>query len=502
MRYRPLVCRLVGSMMIDSFDTNLLPVTNSQSVTGCPFSIIVTDYCPLNYSLLFQCSDICDARRNVTCVPSDLHCLCVGYCNTDPEILINFGVTRTQQHFILWGLCINSVINEKTMTNNGEDILFPLAGGPTSYGTRGPASHLSTYTVGEDDGRLKEMAKEFGLARQRQPRLQIRERVPVPLSTLTGFVYERMLDPGFADVRMRQVYSMHSRREEDAEGERLMGRLPNWKEDGDEEEVDPHAHGMGGDLVSAILGIIKGMVGPAILYLPHGFSNAGWVVAIPILIMSTALFLCSSECLLDSWKLESSRASEASGLLETGSKRRRIILSYPELAYRALGSTGEAAVKIGIALMQSGVCLTYLIFVPQNLKSSTFILFGVDIPASYFMIVMLVFQIPMSWIRDIRKLTITNLVANILILYGLITCLGFALSNAIKSDAGRGPLAEMSYKLSHLEPYNSGWFLFIGTSVSCWSVCFIPYACLHLMLTVSRSRDDSRFYFSKVPSLC
>jgi proton-coupled amino acid transporter len=435
------------------------------------------------------------------CVPSAVH-LCVGYCITDPEVLIiNLGVTQFQQQFIFEASASTLLLTKKTMTNNGEDMLFPLAGGPTSYGTRGPASHLSTYTVGEDDGRLAEMAKEFGLARQRQPRLQIRERVPVPLSTLTGFVYERMLDPGFADVRMRQVYT-HSRQGEDAEGERLMGRLPNWKEDGDEEEVDPHAHGMGGDLVSAILGIIKGMVGPAILYLPHGFSNAGWVVAIPILIMSTAMFLCSSECLLDSWRLESSRASEASGLLETGSKRRRIILSYPELAYRALGSTGEAAVKIGIALMQSGVCLTYLIFVPQNLKSSTFILFGVDIPASYFMIVMLVFQIPMSWIRDIRKLTITNLVANILILYGLITCLGFALSNAIKSDAGRAPLAEMSYKLSHLEPYNSGWFLFIGTSVSCWSVCFIPNARLHLILTGSRSRDDSRFYFSKVPSLC
>ena len=112
------------------------------------------------------------------------------------------------------------------------------------------------------------------------------------------------------------------------------------------------------------------------------------------------------------------------------------------------------------------LCRTYLIFVPQNLSACVQILFGLDIPASYFLILMLLFQIPLSWIRDIRKLTITNLVANILILYGLITCLGFAISTAARSDVGRSPLEEIGYKITHLDRLNSGWFLFIGTSVS------------------------------------
>ena len=203
------------------------------------------------------------------------------------------------------------------------------------------------------------------------------------------------------------------------------------------------------------------------MYLPHGFANAGWAVAIPILILATILFLSSSACLLDSWKLESSRATKRNRLLakSTHRKPRRVVLSYPQLAFKALGVTGETFVKIGIALMQSGVCLTYLIFVPQNLKTVTRILFGYDVDASYFMIIMLAFQIPFSWIRDIRKLTITNLVANILILYGLATCLGFAFNNAIKSDEGRSPLEEIIHKLSTLDPFKDGWFLFIGTSV-------------------------------------
>lgn len=346
-----------------------------------------------------------------------------------------------------------------------EGHLLPLAQNYGAIASRNPAMQMQTYTAGEDSGRLAEMANEFGLARQRQARQNVRARVSQPLSSLNAFVYERMLDPAFADVRMRAVYTSRGQiGSEDEEGERLMDRLTHFRESQQLGEQDPHAHGVGGDLVSSVLGIIKGMVGPAILYLPHGFAKAGWVCAIPILFVATVLFLHSSACLLESWKLENSKAAKAANL--GGIMPQRTILSYPELAYRAFGSMGETTVKIGIAAMQSGVCLTYLIFVPQNLKASTLNLFGVDIPASYFLIAMLVFQIPLSWVRDIRKLTVTNLLANMLILYGLITCLGFALSYAVESEEGRGPLQEISYKIMALEPFNSGWFLFIGTSVS------------------------------------
>jgi hypothetical protein len=156
------------------------------------------------------------------------------------------------------------------MPKNEEAELLPLntSGGYGSH--QDSALHLKTYTAGEDGRRLAEMAKEFGLQHQRKPRNQVRARVNTPLWSLTGFYRQRMLDPGFADVRMRAVFSAHSQREIDEEGKKLMGRLPSWKEDETEEPIDPHANDLGGDMVSAVLGIIKGMVGPAILYLPHG----------------------------------------------------------------------------------------------------------------------------------------------------------------------------------------------------------------------------------------
>eukprot|EP00536_Pseudo-nitzschia_multiseries_P007391 jgi/Psemu1/319112/estExt_fgenesh1_pm.C_1740004 len=305
---------------------------------------------------------------------------------------------------------------------------------------------------------------------------------------------------------------------------------------------DPHAHGLGGDLKSAVVGIIKGMVGPAILYLPHGFAKAGWVIAIPMLFASTALYLASSASLLECWKVETtnrkrllqlkggsdgiesgqsevalemkelrknnSRISlgdtvndsdvaeafdneflEGALVSKNGRKNKNIVASpssqsvtttpsYPDLAKKAFGPNGQTVVKIGIAAMQSGVCLTYLIFVPQNMRSSCRALFGVNVSTSVFLSLMVLLQIPLSWIREIRHLTVTNALANALIMYGLTLCLAFAFKNAVvlppagedadgdMEDEQRGPLAEMFDKFFNLSAFNSeGWFLFIGTSV-------------------------------------
>ena len=231
--------------------------------------------------------------------------------------------------------------------------------------------HLKTYTAGEDAGRLAAMAKQFGLEKQREPRRQVRDPTKKRKSIIQTFprrVLHELLDPTFEDIRMRSIYTSHGELPpaDDDESFLVLERMPSWMSELAEEEeefideMDAHGGHIGGDLVSAVLGIIKGMVGPAILYLPHAFGNAGWLVALPTMMLTTCMFLYSSRCLLDSWNLESEKAisGERTSLL-AGSKPKkgRIMLSYPELAYRALGTQGETIVKLGIALMQSGVCL-------------------------------------------------------------------------------------------------------------------------------------------------
>mmetsp|Transcript_13478 Transcript_13478/g.14502 ORF Transcript_13478/g.14502 Transcript_13478/m.14502 type:complete len:387 (+) Transcript_13478:1043-2203(+) len=158
--------------------------------------------------------------------------------------------------------------------------------------------------------------------------------------------------------------------------------------------------------------------------------------------------------------------------------------------------------------VQSGVCLTYLIFVPQNMRSSCRALFKVDLPPSVFLLAMVLVQIPLSWIQDIRHLTVTNALANGLIMYGLITCLVFAFGNAIVptveqesdeaeggDDSNRGPFAEIIYKFLNLTPFNSsGWFLFIGTSV----LLFEGSITLLIPLQEAVATPQDRQHFSKM----
>lgn len=248
----------------------------------------------------------------------------------------------------------------------------------------------------------------------------------------------------------------------------------------DDAAEDPHAAGLGGDLLSAVLGMIKGMVGPAILYLPHGFATTGYALALPIMFIATSMYLYSSRCLLEAWKMESLKAEEDTVNLmippgggpgptaasHKNRRPRRVVLSYPELANRALGPTGETVVKTGIALMQSGVCLTYLIFVPHNLHTSLLYLWNINLSPQIWLGIMVLIEIPLSWITDIRKLTCTNFAANILILYGLMLCLGFAFEEMIhSSDTATNWHDSLLESFSTLEPFKSQWFLFVGTSV-------------------------------------
>ena len=331
----------------------------------------------------------------------------------------------------------------------------------TAYGAislTSPSSsgQMATYTAGEDEGRLASAAKEFGLKRARPPKPQIRHERADSLSKLNMSTL-MLIAAETAHLKMRAEGILYSRRLSargaalDSDEETLPVLVEEFEEDGKIPERDDS--GGTGSLSAAVLGIVKGMVGPAILYLPHAMANSGWLVSLPLLFFSTALFLWSSHCLLEAWRLESSKVNKGK------SGNGRIALSYPELSYLAFGQMGESVVRIGICAMQSGVCLTYLIFVPQNLHTATRLLFDLDVSTGAFLVMMVLVQIPLSWIRDISRLTVTNLLANVLILYGLMTCLGFAASSMRARDLN------LLEGVTTLPAVADGWALFFGTAV-------------------------------------
>lgn len=208
----------------------------------------------------------------------------------------------------------------------------------------------------------------------------------------------------------------------------------------------------GGSLQAAAFGIIKGTVGPAILYLPRGIQSGGYAIAIPCMITATALYILSAYRLLACWKAERLLQEEHLG------PESSVLLTYPELARRALGYPYSLLVDFGIASMQYGVCLTYLIFVPANLHQCT----GVAQPV--WLALMVLLEIPLTFLEDIRKLTVLNVTATLLIAFGL----GMVLVLAIKQ--AWDPAANTDYTWAWQENYSAlpavtdTWFLFVGTS--------------------------------------
>ena len=279
----------------------------------------------------------------------------------------------------------------------------------------------------------------------------------------------------------------------------------------------------GGSLAAAVFGIVKGTVGPAILYLPRGFRQAGWAAAVLCLGLSTSTYLYSAGRLLECWRAEREREEREAGelgggrglgkkdevralrgeeagrgagasprgrygSLEEGRRHHpatasapgtgRIPLTYPELARRSLGPY-SLLVTGGIAAMQFGVCLTYLIFVPQTLGACARAMASAAAmpppPFWAFLAAMVAAEVPLAWIRDIRRLAPTNVLATLLIAYGLAACLavagtsgrGHAAADVGRADGGGSPgnaASPLLGRVLDLPALGDAWYLFVGTS--------------------------------------
>lgn len=377
-----------------------------------------------------------------------------------------------------------------------------------------PLQPAKTYVAGEDNSRLKKVARELGLtkheARIPQPNVRLLPKALQLLWNDDTLARARMHSVGtLGDNESLDGYgnvhrTMTVRRRRRRRGQAIWGHVtpdyggdlsnlfqkPSTVEEGDEADDNDDEESVdeiveveaGGSIAAAVFGIIKGTIGGAVLFLPRGFSMAGYALAIPIMILSTASYLYSANRLLECWRVEKAKAAKIDEiralLLESSpkmygstigqseeSKQQASssgkLLSYPELARRAFGS-GAIFVELGIATMQFGVCLTYLIFVPQNLYEATHQLFGWELDKTIFLVVMVLMEVPLAWIRDIRRLAPFNFIATLLIAYGLFSCVVLAFMENAKD-----PVLTYLDKLTALPSVNhETWILFIGTAVS------------------------------------
>lgn len=368
---------------------------------------------------------------------------------------------------------------------------------------------VQTYVAGEDAGRMASAARALGLSDGGR---KLRRRVVRSLApsfwndtTLTAARMhsvgalgpnERIDRSGTLTIRSRRRRTrdlagqspsygslrnlFHAPTADEGLDHRQEGEVKELSSDEELDEDDSPEMVAGGSLSAAVFGIVKGTVGPAILYLPHGLQTSGYGVAVPSMLLATGLYLYASHCLLSCWRVEHERQHQIAERLrdmqkllldprsDTGdttddnklSNYTPKLLTYPEIARRALPKY-SILVDMGIASMQYGVCLTYMIFVPANLVACTQ---GKLLSKTGFLILMTLLEIPLSWISDIRKLTITNVMATLLILYGLTSVVLMAVWEGMKRiDQDEATWVWLA-NAQTLPPFTETWFLFVGTS--------------------------------------
>jgi amino acid permease len=155
-----------------------------------------------------------------------------------------------------------------------------------------------------------------------------------------------------------------------------------------------------------VIACVKANVGPAILYLPHAIQQGGWLLTLVTLCLCCAMITFGGSRLLEQW-------CSVRG-------------SYGKIAKRSLGMPGIIAVRICIALVQSGIVTSYFIFVPANLQA-VLASGGIHVRTSWLVFAMFVFEIPLVLVRNLASRTIATctLLAGVGLSVGLTAILGF-----------------------------------------------------------------------------
>ncbi|KAK0205038.1 transmembrane amino acid transporter protein-domain-containing protein [Desarmillaria ectypa] len=197
--------------------------------------------------------------------------------------------------------------------------------------------------------------------------------------------------------------------------------------------MGPHGNATVGQ---AVLMLLKAFIGTGVLFLGRAFYNGGILFSALLFLFIAAISLYSFILLVHTKFVVSGSFGDIGGALY-GNWMRQLILG-------------------SIVVSQMGFCGAYMIFVAENMQS---FVMGVThcarlIGVQYFLIMQLVFFLPLVLIRDLAKLSTIALVADVFILAGLIYIFG----SEFKIIANRG-IAEVAL-------FNPKDFpLFVGTAV-------------------------------------
>ncbi|QPG76719.1 hypothetical protein FOA43_004113 [Brettanomyces nanus] len=199
--------------------------------------------------------------------------------------------------------------------------------------------------------------------------------------------------------------------------------------------LKPRPRGKASTMKSFFL-LFKSFVGTGVLFLPKAFANGGLFLSIGLLVFFAALsYFCY--------------------LILVQSKVKTGVSSFGDIGGVLYGKYMRVLILSSIVLSQIGFVAAYTVFTAENLRAFLNNAFGIQMGISLLICLEAVFYLPMSLVRNITKLSMAALVANVFILSGICTIVYYASSDLIEN----GPAADITM-------FNSDrWTLFIGVAI-------------------------------------
>jgi proton-coupled amino acid transporter len=189
--------------------------------------------------------------------------------------------------------------------------------------------------------------------------------------------------------------------------------------------------------------LLKAFVGTGVLFLPKAFSNGGLLFSVGLLMFFGIL---SYWCYL----------------VLVYSKNATGVSSFAEIGNQLFGPWFQKLILFSIVISQVGFVAAYMVFTGENLRAFFISTTGMD-PSHVSMVAIIALQavilIPLSFIRDITKLSLLAAISNLFILGGLITILYYVIYELLViNKASLGPNIEFMFNKSDFS-------LFIGVAI-------------------------------------
>ncbi|AET40162.1 Avt4p Ecym_5408 [Eremothecium cymbalariae DBVPG len=210
---------------------------------------------------------------------------------------------------------------------------------------------------------------------------------------------------------------------------------------GDTERLHPITVRVKTSTFKAFLLLIKSFVGTGVLFLPNAFSNGGLAFSIIM------LFIFSGYSYWCYYILVRTKVS-------TG------VSSFGDIGAMLYGPWMKYIILFSLVFAQLGFSSAYVVFTSKNLIAFIQNVFHYpDIPMAYMLLLQLIIFIPLSFVRNVSKLSLSSLLANFLIICGLFIVVLYSAKHLI---------VDLSFKPEEgvIFLFNSKkWTLFVGTAI-------------------------------------